>query len=136
MSCLCKSSPSTLLAFYSADDRFRQTKTINPLFAVRKVISESEEDDLAQKKDDLAQKKIDYAIFLDPDSKGGAVQGPGTQSSEGISRTVDPYKYRRLVAVIHLRGQSSPSRRGGVPVDDGGSSVSKVPSISVRLQCS
>lgn len=61
MSNLCNSSPSTLLAFSSADDRLRQSKKINPSFAVREAFSESE--------DDLAEKKIDYVIFLDPDSK-------------------------------------------------------------------
>ena len=51
---LCNFSPSTLLALSLADDRRRQTHTINPLFS--------------DSADSLAQKKIDYAIFIDDDS--------------------------------------------------------------------
>lgn len=57
---LCNSSPSTLLAFSLADDRLRQSQTINPLFATRGAPNDSA--------DSLAQKKIDYAIFIDSDS--------------------------------------------------------------------
>lgn len=57
---LCNSSPSTLLALSLADDRLRQSHTINPLFAARGAPSDGA--------DNLAQMKIDYAIFIDSDS--------------------------------------------------------------------
>ena len=85
---LCNSSPSTLLALSFADDRLRQTQTINPLFATR------EADDLAceapgDSADDLAQKKIDYAIFIDSDSDEahalyGALKERVPKESQGL----------------------------------------------------